>query len=182
MLLLGTATSSSSSSTRVLNLIMGFCTFACTNLTSCRQTSSCVENIPFAIHNAALIISLSILFVVGFGFCSLSGTQSFCLGCYCNVCPIDDSIADQLSIFQQLSFVVPALDHHSLNTTSRNALQTFLFEQAFSHLKPSLPLVAAFHISWKFPKCFWNKSNFVKGNIKSSRMFLTCWNENFKFN
>jgi len=59
MLLLGAA--ASSSSTRVLSLIMGFCPFACTNLTSCRQMSSCVVKIPVAIHKAALIISLSIL-------------------------------------------------------------------------------------------------------------------------
>lgn len=179
MLLLGAA--ASSSSTRVLSLIMGFCPFACTNLTSCRQMSSCVVNVPFAIHKGGSHhLSFNIV-VGGFGFCSLSGTQSFCLGCCC--IPLTTPLLISYPSFNNLVFV-PSLDHHSLNT-SRNALQTFLLEQAFSHLQ----MKVVPHYLWRqpstlvenFPIFFEIKTILWRETLNLSECF-TCCNENFKFN
>ncbi len=76
--------------------------------------SSCVVNVPFAIHKAALIISLSILLLLALDSTLCQVLRVFAWDAVSGVFPIDYSIADQLSIFQQLGFSVPALDHHSL--------------------------------------------------------------------
>jgi len=99
--LLGAA--ASSSSTRVLSLIMGFCPFACTtNLTSCRQMSSCVVNVPFAIHKAALIISLSILLLAALDSALCQVLRVFAWDAVC--IPLTTPLLISYPIFQQLGF------------------------------------------------------------------------------